>query len=124
MHALRTDSPHVSLLKKMIASGVATNGLWPAVWLEITAKAEDIVENLKGREIEGVNTSSDPAAELEQVERYLCAQHQVLEFVKQVPATGNVRFVEISNPRVDPRDMDSALKVLALQVIQNLPLRG
>lgn len=124
MHAYRTNSPHAFYLEKVIASGLATNRLWPTVWMEITGTAEDIVENLKGREAEGVNTSSDPTPNLEQVGRYLRAQQQALDFVKQVQVAGDIQFVEIPNPRVKQEEMDRALQSLALQVIKYLPLRS
>jgi len=123
MHAIRLQqSKGVGYLESKIASGRATNGLWPAVWIEITASKEDIIENLRRRATEGKNTSSDPEPENEQVEKYLKAQMQVLEFVRSVSAKGNVKYVEISNPRIENlEEREKSLQQLADLVIKSLP---
>ena len=71
MHAIRLGPSHVGYFERLIASGKATNELWPAVWIEITATPEDIVENLKDREAAKLNTVNDPFPAVEHVNEYL-----------------------------------------------------
>lgn len=125
-HTLTREDPlsrRVQYLERWVERGKATQGLWPTVWIEVEASENDIVANLKSRELAGKLTSYDPSPDkIDKVRARIDAEKTMLQFVERVSDQLGGRVVRLQNQRIeDPDSRSAAIQVLAGKLNQEIP---